>query len=671
MSSMSRWTTLSAAALAALLAFGTPASALAPNKCGSKKISCVGKKMAALLKCHNKAEKSGVAVDPNCITKAETKFDGGADPTKGCFEKLEPGDPACLTLDDTASMESKVDAFVLDVVRELAAGFPPPILNACSAGKKKCVTNKAKALLKCYEKAVKKGLAVDPACLQKAKTKFDGGADPSKGCFAKIEATKPPCPSTNNTSVFEEKIDAFVADAVCALIPLAPTGACPTTIQAAAIGGLVDLDSGWTGQSHDAQAPAMGRLTLAVSGCANANHPCGTCNVSGPLPNAGGAAFNNQRCVGDTSIQCTADGDCGANGPCRFFFGSPLPLSSGGVSVCVTNEITSSVTGTLDPDAGTSQALVSLLSRVHIGPTTAKPCPNCVGGFCDSGPRVTLLCTTNGESPLFGNVSFDCPPDPGGNVANLNIPLNYATGVQTVSLTAASPPCTAPGFGTSKCFCDTCNNGAATACSSNADCVAVGATICGGRRCQGGANAGAACTVPSECPGGACGRPGKTTLPNECDDVICTPNTPPDNDSSNEGLCLAGPFELFCAIETFRGCVSDVDCTKPGDSCTNGKFRQCMTDNGVIGTHCFGGGNAAEPCTTIADCPDPTPPAFCGGGSVSVSGAAYPACAITGSGTGSVGAFFCIGPTSSSSVNSVAGLPGLGRVTLPTTYTFN
>jgi hypothetical protein len=189
--------------------------------------------------------------------------------------------------------------------------------------------------------------------------------------------------------------------------------------------------------------------------------------------------------------------------------------------------------------------------------------------------------------------------------------------------------------------------------------------ICGGRRCNAGLNHGNPCEVNSECPFGACGVPGKTTQPNECDDNVCTPNTPPDGDSSNEGVCAAGPLERFCNIETFRGCDDNSDCTVPSDFCGDGRFRECFTDNGVTSTQCFGGGNNNAPCTVNSQCPG----GFCGGASVSVGGVSDPPCGNTAHPI--VGGFFCIAPTSSPSVNSVTGLPGLGRVTIPTEAEFN
>src|SRR6185369_16842912 len=102
---------------------------------------------------------------------------------------------------------------------------------------------------------------------------------------------------------------------------------------------------------------------------------------------------------------------------------------------------------------------------------------------------------------LSDPVSFDCPPSAGtviGIPQTANVQLQ--TGNQTLTLSAANPNCRAVGWTGNKCFCDTCNNAASTTCSTDADCTAVGATTCGGKRCVGGPNAGTPCSNSSECP---------------------------------------------------------------------------------------------------------------------------------------------------------------------------
>jgi hypothetical protein len=504
--------------------------------------------------------------------------------------------------------------------------------------------------------------------------------------FLSVPALKSPYPAECNPPT-APPCDATPQNTATPCPTSTPGIMCPTQVMTEVNGSAVDLDTGWTGMGHDAHMPSQNRLTLGVSLCSNPDSStCGVCATSGPLPNAGGAAFNTQRCVLDTSVQCTSDGDCGGNAPCSFFFGSPLPLAAGGITFCVTNQITAPVTGTVDVEGGTTSTTIQLLSSVYTSPTLNKPCPTCESGVCHGGLHDGATCVVNGTSPPFGAVSFDCPPNPGANVGKVSTTRNYSTGTQTVSLSATNPNCRDPVFSGDKCFCDTCNNLAGTLCSSNADCVLVGATVCGGKRCLGGVNPGAPCANNSECPGtgGGCGVAGEATRPNACNDGTCSSTMTcvggcnnfldctgafkcvgGGNDAAlctvdsecpggacndqcpggacvagNEGTCAAGPVEQFCTPqETFRGCATNADCPHTGDTCTLRKFRDCFLDNGGIS------------------------------GSVAVSGTSYPTCGNVGSGT--VGALFCVPPVAANLVNNDFGLPGLSRITQPYTATFN
>ena len=316
-----------ALALAVALLAAATAQALTVNPCSSKKKICVAKKAAGLLKCHEKAEKIGAPVDTTCTQKVVDKYNA-------CFAKLELKG-GCLTTNDAGPIESKVDAFVLDVVTEVDPAYPAPVENACSAGKKKCVGKKTKALFKCHAKAERKGF-LDAACIQKAQRKFDGGAFPESGCVERLEAKFPAgCPTIDDTAPLEAKVDAFVTDVVCELDPstcafptptatATPGGPCPDTYQFTANGPAADRDIGWTGVAHDQETTSNVRLTLGISGCANAVTPCGQCMVSGPLVNGGGAGVANRRCRGDTSTNngswktCTSNADCpGTGNACR------------------------------------------------------------------------------------------------------------------------------------------------------------------------------------------------------------------------------------------------------------------------------------------------------------------------------------------------------------------
>ncbi len=477
--------------------------------------------------------------------------------------------------------------------------------------------------------------------------------------------------------------------------------ACPATVTFAgdAYDPLSLLDVGWTGIAHKSGIISDGVITAAVTGCEGSSRPCGVCTLGGPVENAGSNVLKSRRCTNNTQIQCTSDTPCtaaankclgGSNagaactvasqcpssscapaGTCQFFFGSNLPLSSGGVATCTANEVAGSLTGTANIETGESASVLNLTSHVFTGITTDQPCPQCngdgtpndgvAGGTCAGGDRDGLACDVNGVSPnvSFGSTSLDCPPTGGANIANLAIRLGNSTGQEKKTLTTANPNCRALGYTTNKCFCDTCNNAAATPCSSNADCVAVGATVCGGKRCLSGANAGAACTTTSQCPGGSCTIPGQPTAPNAC----LPPDGAPDGCQpvgDNRGRCADGPTDNNCAPpEQHRGCIGPSDCPVTG-TCVPA-LRECFLDMGVVAGNgdCAGGSNEGASCSIDSECP--------GGicqqrGELIAQGVADPP--VNDQSTPTVAAVFCIGPTGASAVNGVAGLPGPARLTL-------
>ncbi len=419
-----------------------------------------------------------------------------------------------------------------------------------------------------------------------------------------------------------------------------PSGPCPTQVQIDVDGDKVDYDRGWTGIAHDANLPSPIRLTMAVNSCAGASEPsCGQCNATGPIPNSGGLSSNNHRCELAPWMTCTSNVDCGAQGPCVFFLGPPEPISAGGVSLCMLTDL-SSASGVVNVDTGAAAMLLPLRTRTATGLTVSEPCPRCVSGTCDAGPRTGAVCVTNATSSLYGDVSLDCPPNPGGIIGDVTYSLPLTTGNVSATLSPASPNCRAPGFTGMKCLCDTCDNDAQSPCSTNADCPPNPPSpgICGGKRCVGGTNHGAACTTGTECPGGQCGVPGAATQPNACSDGVCSPNAA-DLDSFNEGVCNGGPLETFCAIESFRGCITNAECPAPGDTCSVSRLRECYTDNGTVGGQVTAAGSTGASCGSVR--------------------------------TEILAGKYCIPPTTSGFINGSEGAPGLGRVTMPVKLTFN
>lgn len=406
----------------------------------------------------------------------------------------------------------------------------------------------------------------------------------------------PPC--GNGTLEVGEDCEPATLDAACPGA-CAPTGTpdectCPTgTFTFDAVAGA-DLDTGWTGISHDQQALVGKVFTANAYGCSS----------------------------GGPDTMCSFVATYATN-----FFGPPLPLSSGGVPVCVVNEVVGLADGTLDLVSGDFTYNYALTAHAHTGLVADQPCPTCVGdlvddddvkdGTCSGGPSDGDPCDADGSSAFFGKTSFDCLPAAGANIGNLAIVFDEATtGTKTVTTTGSSPNCRAIGVTGDKCFCDTCDDAAGTPCASHADCTAVGATTCGGKRClPGSAVPGLPCATNADCSPGFCGVPGIATRPNGCSDGVCSAGV------GDEGVCLAGPTNQHCVIDTFRSCTLDGDCPALGDTCASDMvecFRPTVTRTGTPGLP--GGVYAGE---------------------------------------------FCIPPTGSSAVNTVAGLPGLGTLLLP------
>jgi hypothetical protein len=513
----------------------------------------------------------------------------------------------------------------------------------CEGGISKCAAKLVKDHTRCHVLAAKAAVNGAPfdqdACEDGPIPGRPGKAAAERydACIARV-AAKGGCAGCEDpadlASVVAYVIDARNDDVYCMD---QPQSACPSTYEFTAFGNAVDQDFGWAGFAHDQQLTSNVQLTLAVSGCANASPPCGTCTVAGPIPNTGGPTFANRRCRGadDGSngswIECSSGADCpGSGNACVYFLGPPQPLAYGGIQSCVTYEIADPISGTLDVESGAATMSVGVTATPHtLTVTPPIPCPQCLANVCDGGVRQGMSCTVHGASSFYGHdLSFDCPPDRPADVSPFPMKMLLTTGTQTATVGAGSPSCTnasAASVGL-RCMCDTCDNAAATLCFTNADCVAVGATRCGGRRCLSGPNTGTPCAANSECAGGGCGRIGEPTSPNACDDLVCTPNTPPDGGSPNEGICAAGPFELYCTAEPYRGCRFAADC-EPGDTCTSGKLRECFTDNGTVG------------------------------GTVSASGVASPTLPT-------LSALLCVPPTRNIFWD-VRGAPGLGRVTIP------
>ncbi len=461
-----------------------------------------------------------------------------------------------------------------------------------------------------------------------------------------------------------------------------------------------DLDNGWSGQSHDSGIVEGGGYVTDLWDCDGPGGPDTECVVGpscnlpphqpcSPSPTSvvnadtlcpGVGNFCRTTAAGATGPHCEIDfkkrcrpgqNDCPLPGDrcISQVHGAPLPLVSGGVAVCLVNTFIEDVVGTTDLATGASSVRLRQSSATFpAGGDVQQPCPVC-GGFCSgpgsqSAPGVRRLCSsdadcTGGSFCVTANVCSwgpdvdkPCRPNPpfGGPTEFFGNPSKDCRRATSDS----------SAFGVIDILFNPATTGS-TSRSANSGCGPIPAFT--GKTCAGGANQHRSCTVDSECPGGTCNSQcfcptavGLTQRPNGCDPAClggandgqpCTDNldcAPPgfchaadcrvnlsDTDSAQEGLCTTGPSDNRCSVHTFQSCTSNASCQPPAcpfceptETC-DAVPRQCFvnptyTRSGVVGT------------------PDRT-----------------------------TAATFCITATGSSAVDSVAGLPGPGAITQPTT----
>ena len=173
-----------------------------------------------------------------------------------------------------------------------------------------------------------------------------------------------------------------------------------------------DLDSGWTGTSHNFPVLEGTLLRACLTGCDASTNP-----------------------------MCSSD-DAATDGVNGATFGPPLPLLAAGIPVCVVDRFATPKFGgvTANVQTGAIAGTINLLSDVFIT-TATQICPRCSGsdirksGTCDGGPRQGQACVTEGlvtvtTAPVANKtftLSSDCPP-PGTAVGTLTLALPVTSG---------------------------------------------------------------------------------------------------------------------------------------------------------------------------------------------------------------------------------------------------
>ncbi|MBI5505594.1 MAG: DUF4215 domain-containing protein [Deltaproteobacteria bacterium] len=515
------------------------------------------------------------------------------------------------------------------------------------------------------------------------KEQCDGDAGPcgagegcSSGCTCDLA-----CPGFGELTLYSGVGSNCASNEDCVVGQCDPgLGRCRTATQ---------LDSGWTGLSHDADINNL-IVTHGYLECAGAGPACGVCDVVGLDP-AGGSCrcSNNTRTICDQPFAADAV-NCGG-AVCDCYFGAPFPLSSAGTPACIVNRFSQDISGTANVDLGAGHIAANLRTQVFLGITTTTPCPVCGGrcsdnaavtcvfdsdcasgtcqldpvvgdglrgGVCIDGRNAGLGCDVTALNTSFpalpsaqggGGYSLDCLPDTGKNVSGsgLVIILDQTTGSAQLDFNV---PC---GNGSEFCPCRQCTTDNTVSCNSDAECASQpgGCSVASSFHCATttnckGINAGnclgikrcqlataVPCTTNTDCASvdlGVCNPStcnsngaGVVPSPNDCDEFACS------DVGGGEGECTTGPDGTSCdAVVRANGmgvlsCATNDDCSPeavgiPAGSCTLVERRNCFLDPIVATGH-------ADPAAPIG------------------------------------AAAFCIPPTSSPAINSVAGLPGPGR----------
>ncbi len=518
----------------------------------------------------------------------------------------------------------------------------------CDSGKYKCVLTLKSCLLECHKKALTRGVGVDGPCLQKCRVKFSSPAT-GRGCIDKLELKNDECSTLGDGPALRAKVEVHVLDVVARLVPGggAPRSRCAAEkvkcfyrFDACLLGRIAKALAG--GDTCPDYAHCDRYLTGPKS-CfekienryrPSTVHECFVYDDQATMKDfddafvndvvhsisGGGKDLRTRRCTNDTSTACVNDTPCvGGGGTCQFFFGGPLAINAGGVAMCVTNQWSGPIAGTLDTASGAMAGSAKLLRRTYVSPLFAQPCPICDGadflndgvrdGTCSGGVRTGLDCDGNGESPetSFGVTSLDCPPSVGNLVGTSLVDLTHTNdGVATATVTAASPTCNGqPG---KTCLCGSCSGDSTVACTSDAACALAGAGTCS----NGAGTARRVNACLDDTTGG--------------DDSICAPTV------GDKGECPFAPVDQTCAIDTFRGCIDNLDCPAPNDHCTAHR-RPCYPGYD---------GNVGDTVTATGTHQVP----------------------LDHAGTATLAAVFCIPPTISAAANVGQGLPGPGRMAL-------
>jgi hypothetical protein len=204
--------------------------------------------------------------------------------------------------------------------------------------------------------------------------------------------------------------------------------------------GCLYVGGGVAGLIPPVRLPDGGRSVLAVAGLSGLGGVSVTSSPgTGPADCTLGAGPGRHCINGNLGIDgegtCNSDADCGGRtGSCDLdancFFGNPVPVPIGGLSVCIVDAVAQPVCGTANLVTNTTSVSASLSSRIYLTGDGVSPCPQCVAGTCTAGARQGMSCSGGVGS---ANTTIECPPRPTQFFGRLNVNLStLSTGTSTL-----------------------------------------------------------------------------------------------------------------------------------------------------------------------------------------------------------------------------------------------
>jgi len=417
-----------------------------------------------------------------------------------------------------------------------------------------------------------------------------------------------------------------------------------------------------TGPSSKVGEICEGTCTGTATACRGGANMGLTCAGDGDCPGS--------KCL---QVGCRFDSDCTGNGTCS---GENSPecvgntcqlalLCAGGSNdgrECRVEASTQFGTTSVDCPPPNSQNISGSGLHISYTPLTSEAVELEAPAACDTPGYENINgchCTKNCTGGIHGGEACytdgDCPGA-----------LCVAGGTVRAEPNRCAPACTATGANYGRgCGGNftTCVGGleAGATCDEDADCSGGGTCTANPKICDGGANLDMACTTDGDCPGSTCvvACPGGLCTPLCAEKGVCNggannglgcsvdyacPGGTCDVVDSEDGVCAAGPPLYNCNGKghEFRPCLPAFEGTTSG--CEAGVDGVVGTEDDYVGAGicvattrgCFVNNGHAE-----------------GGDTLNGQGGPTQTKSVT---------VFCIPASSSSSVNSTAGMPGPGRL---------